>query len=71
MTCRCGKVHTCPPVDPKAIAKELANDIAKSIDAEVLKRICDTSEVKTYELCSLEEADEFAKKRNYTYDTKD
>jgi len=39
VTCpRCGKVHTCDPVDTDKIAKENAQEIADAIDADVLKK---------------------------------
>jgi hypothetical protein len=39
-TCpRCGKVHTCEPVDPDKILKEQAKEIADAIDAAVLNQI--------------------------------
>jgi hypothetical protein len=40
---RCGKVHTCDPVDTDKIAKKQAKYIFDAIDADVLKKLYDLS----------------------------
>lgn len=60
MKCRCGKDHTNDkPVDPQKIIESHANDIARQIDHAVL-HMSD----KGYQVATLEESDQFAKKRN-------
>lgn len=36
---RCGKVHTCGPVDPDKIMRELAEEMRREIDADILREI--------------------------------
>jgi hypothetical protein len=36
---RCGVVHTCAPLDVDKVIKELGNEMAREIDAEVMKTL--------------------------------
>jgi len=64
-TCpRCGKVHTCDPVDPDKILKEQAKEIVDSIDASILRNLNQRRSKEyrdeEYRYCQREEADFFA-----------
>jgi hypothetical protein len=45
---RCGVVHTCAPVDVDKIIKELGNEIAREIDAEVMRTLFSVPSMGSY-----------------------
>jgi hypothetical protein len=45
---RCGVIHTCLPVDINKILNEKAKEIAREIDAEVMKTLFSRSPMGSY-----------------------
>ena len=61
---RCNRYHDAEPVNEQKIIESHAKDIAKEIDRMVLASAIMSD--KGYQIGPLEEAEEFAKKRNYS-----